>query len=211
MFRDFKVALLTILMLALTGCSLEASLQDIAGILGPKLPPGIEITKKQPISGIVTDPSISDFAKSEILVGYSGKADGITELQFAIQLMNSDNTVVAGYVPEFSVIKGLGTVPVICSASDNYGFSVCSIRSSEPGIKTLQVTNLGEFTGEKDVLFDAVALEATRIVSSGGEVGVAKHPSGWQMTGTVGSQFGSVVVEKNGYKLRLGAGGAAIE
>lgn len=210
MFRNLAINLLPLLLL-LTGCSIEASLQDLAGLRGPKLPPGIDITNKQPIAGVVTDPAISDFAKSEILVGPAGKADGVTELQFAIQLMNSDNTVVAGYVPQFTVIKGLGTVPVVCTPSDDFGFSVCSIRSSEPGIKTLQVTNLGSFQGQKDLLFDAVVKETTRIVSSGGEVTVATHPSGWQMTGAVGSQFGSAMAEKNGYKLRLGAGGVAIE
>ncbi|AHZ85357.1 hypothetical protein AB1A81_13175 [Bdellovibrio bacteriovorus] len=210
MFRNLSICLFP-LMLLLTGCSIEASLQDLAGLRGPKLPPGIDITNKQPIAGVVTDPAICDFAKSEILVGPSGKADGVTELQFAIQLMNSDNTVVQGYVPQFTVIKGLGTVPVVCTASDEYGFSVCSIRSSEPGIKTLQVTNLADYQGQKDLLFDAIVKEATRIVSSGGEVTVATHPSGWQMTGSVGSQYGDIMVQKNGYKLRLGAAGIAIE
>jgi|GEM_PF-1848101 len=204
------VSALLILNLFLTGCGIEASLQNLAGLSAPKLPPGIELPKR-PVAGVVTDPENSDFLNSEILVGSHGIADGVTILQFAIRLMNSDNTVVAGYTPQYSVTKGTGVIASECSPSDNFGISICNLRSTDSGIKTLRFENLVDFHPEKDVVFDAPVKEATTIGSSGGEVHEATSPTGWRMTATVGTQYDKAVVSKSGYKMNMGAAGSAIE
>nr|BFD60426.1 hypothetical protein CKG001_25330 [Bdellovibrio sp. CKG001]BFD63841.1 hypothetical protein BdHM001_25220 [Bdellovibrio sp. HM001] len=208
MYWNLAIALIS-LMYFTSGCSLDASLQNLAGLKVPKLPPGIEIAER-PVKGVVTDPSKADFAKSEIYVGSNGKADGLTELEFVIQLMNSDDTVVAGYVPEFSITKGTGVYPLSCSASDEFGISVCSLRASDPGIKTVSVSNIG-IALARDMIFDAISKDSTQLVSAGGDVSVASDPKGWRMTGTVGTQYDRAEVKKDGYKLRLGAGGASID
>ncbi|UXR66024.1 hypothetical protein EZJ49_07155 [Bdellovibrio bacteriovorus] len=205
---NLAIALIS-LMFFTSGCSLEASLQDLAGLKTPKLPPGIEIAER-PVKGVITDPAKADFAKSEIYVGSNGKADGRTELEFVIQLMNSDDTVVAGFVPEFTITQGTGVYPLTCSASDEFGISICSLRATDPGIKTVSVNNLGMALSQ-NVVFDAITKESTQIVSAGGDITVASDPKGWRMTGTVGTQYDRAEVKKDGYKLRLGAGGAAID
>ncbi|WP_374079312.1 hypothetical protein [Bdellovibrio bacteriovorus] len=195
---------------ALTGCGLEASLENLAGLSSPKLPPGIELPKR-PVAGVVTDPEKSDFLNTEILVGSHGIADGQTILQIVVRLMNSDNTVVAGYVPEYSITNGTGVIKGSCTASDNFGVSVCSLRSTDSGIKTVRLENTADFHPEKDVVFDAPVKEATTIGSSGGDVHEASDPKGWRMTASVGTQYDKVIVQKNGYQLRLGPVGSVTE
>nr|WP_295899572.1 hypothetical protein [uncultured Bdellovibrio sp.] len=206
----YVLALLMATFMFLTGCGLEASLEDLAGLSSPKLPPGIELPKR-PVAGVVTDPEKSDFLNTEILVGSHGVADGERILQIVVRLMNSDNTVVAGYVPEYSITNGTGVIKGACTASDNFGVSICSLRSTDSGIKTVRLENTADFHPEKDVVFDAPVKETTTIGSSGGDVQEVSNPRGWRMTATVGTQYDKVVTSKNGYQLRVGPVGSVTE
>lgn len=205
-----RYVLALLMSICMMGCSLEANLQKLAGLSGPALPPGIDISKL-PVVGVETDPEKSDFANSRIYVGSHGVADGVSVLQFVIHLLNSNNTAVAGYVPEFSITKGTGVIKGSCSASDNFGISICSIRSTDSGIKTVRLENAKDVHPEEDIIFDAPVKETTVIGSSGGDVHEATDPRGWRMTGVVGTQYDKVVAKKNGYQFRQGPIGSITE
>ncbi|WP_373999336.1 hypothetical protein [Bdellovibrio bacteriovorus] len=202
-----------LLTLLLTGCGIEASLENLAGLNGPKLPPGI-VLPERPIAGVVTDPSKADFENTEVLVGSHGISDGNSQLLVVVRLMNSDNTVVQGYRPDYSVTKGTGVVKADCSLSDSYGVSICAMKATDSGVKSIRYENLADFHPEKDVVFNAPAKETTTVgVGGGGGGGTheASNPKGWRMTATVGTQYDKVVAQKNGYKLLMGPVGATVE
>ncbi|WII71540.1 hypothetical protein QJS83_13810 [Bdellovibrio sp. 22V] len=202
MYRYVLAVLSITSVFILTGCGLEASLESL-GLTSPKLPPGIELPKR-PVTGVVTDVSKSDFKNTEIVVGQHGLADGTTELFVVIRLMNSDNTVIQGYRPDYSITKGTGVIETDCSVSDSFGVSICSLRSHDAGIKTMELNNIADHHVETDLVFDAPTKEQTVVDNSGGDVGEATSPSGWKMTATVGTQFDKASAEGNGYKFKAG-------
>ncbi|KHD87883.1 MAG: hypothetical protein OM95_12765 [Bdellovibrio sp. ArHS] len=201
-----------LLSLLITGCGIEASLQNLAGTAGPKLPPGI-VLPERPVAGVITDPSKADFENTEVLVGSHGISDGASQLLVVVRLMNSDNTVVQGYRPDYSVTKGTGVVKAECSLSDSYGVSICAMKATDSGVKSIRYENLADFHPEKDVVFNAPVKESTTIGVGGGAGGsnVATNPRGWKMTAAVGTQYDKVVAQKNGYKLLMGPVGSAVE
>lgn len=207
------VALLLPIFLISSGCSLDAKINSLlkeALSSPPKLPAGVSIPER-PIAGVVTDAANSDFQLSEAFVGSHGVADGETPLVVVIRVMNSDNTVVAGFVPEYNITSGTGVIKAACSPSDNFGLALCPIKSTDSGKKVLQFTNLNGFDVEKEVVFDSPVKEATVIGSGGGEVQELSDPRGWKMTGTVGTSTDKVVAESNGWKLYIGPVSSALD
>lgn len=205
MFRNLWVLLLPFALLT-SACSLEANIDSLlkdALSSPPKLPAGVNLPTR-PISGVVTDAAASDFLLSESFVGSHGVADGETPLMVVVRLMNSDNTVVAGHVPELEVVTGTGVIKAPCTASDNFGIAMCPIKSTDSGVKTIKFTNFNGFVVEKELVFDSPVKETTVIGSSGGEMQELSNPRGWKMSGTVGTSYGKVIAEDRGWKLYVG-------
>jgi|GEM_PF-3475688 len=100
----------------------------------------------------------ADFLLSSIVSTTRGVSDGITELLMTIELKNSDGSFVEGFTPEISIISGIPATFVGCSPSNAAGISVCSFRSSTPGLVTVG-TSVGlsnaliELT--EDLIFEA--------------------------------------------------------
>ena len=85
--------------------------------------------------------SLIDFKKSRIDILGTGVANGSTFLYLEVRSINSNGSVNTGWVPQLSIASGAATIIHSCSATDGYGVSRCSLTSTVPGIKTVQLDN----------------------------------------------------------------------
>jgi len=97
------------------------------------------------ISGGITQsrPKIAsnDFLMTEIVTNSPGIANGVSDLIVLIHIKNSDGAPVANYRPEFSITSGVGLTSGSCTLSSSQGVAVCILRATQPGVRTLQLTN----------------------------------------------------------------------
>jgi hypothetical protein len=84
---------------------------------------------------------VPDFEHTQIETTGAAPADGESKLIVTVHLKNSDDSPVVGFRPSFSVSLGTGLNAATCSASTSSGDSTCSVTSSDPGVKTIQLTN----------------------------------------------------------------------
>ncbi len=95
---------------------------------------------------------INDFAKTEIIVGGSNLANGISDMIIVVHLKNSDNSPVVDYKPTYNVTPLSGMTNIECSKSTGAGISVCVLRSTVAGFKNFKLTN-AKVGLQKDVEF----------------------------------------------------------
>jgi hypothetical protein len=153
--------------------------------------------------------SINDFLKTQILVSSPAQADGISPLVFVIQLKNSNDTPVANYVPTYTIRDGSGViVPSSCTSSDADGISVCLLKSTVPGSKTLQLTNaLAGLTTTVD--FSSSTTTGKAVVVSGSKAH-STTSGGFSAQWAVGSPAKGVsLTSSGGYKVTLSLQGAS--
>lgn len=93
------------------------------------------------IKGSINAPFEDDFLKTEIIANGPIPADGATPLVLAIQLKNSNNHPVKNYKPLYDVTASAGIVAGDCTTSDVHGVSVCIVKSTVAGTKTVTLTN----------------------------------------------------------------------
>lgn len=93
------------------------------------------------IEGTIGGPRIIDFQKTEIIAGGPVEADGTSQLLVAIHLKNSDNTPVSNYLVTYTVTSNAGVSANQCTSSDSNGVSICIIKSTILGTKTVTLTN----------------------------------------------------------------------
>ena len=152
--------------------------------------------------------SILDFLKTEILVGGSNLADGAAEMIVIIHLKNSDNSIVPNYKPTYQVTSSLGVTLGDCTISSSEGVSVCVLKSTKPGGKSLKLTNA--LVGlEKLIDFQALAGGQIFGVASGAQKNMAT-PLGHKINLSAGeSPRGQNSVTAGGYKISAGVGTAS--
>lgn len=207
MFRDPKLLLIS-LFLFLAGCSIDANITR--NLMPIDLPTGV-VLPSVPISGVAKDNQESDFAHSQTAVGQHGIADGTSILRVVIRLINSDDTLVIAYQPRYEVATGTGVLVGSCTVSDNYGVSICNVRATEPGLKTLEFKFPSAGTSKSlDVVFNSPVKETT-VIGDGGEVIEATDPKGWRMSGAVGTSYDRVISSKSGWKMYIGSAAAVID
>lgn len=122
------------------------------------------------------DPAITelvqarDFLNTSIIVPGNGVANDVTVFNLTIQLRNNNNTVIQNFVPEYTIISGSSfSAELGCTPSNQRGLSYCGFRTSAPGIRRIQLTNIPNVTPliEKDFEFIPKQVQ-TFAVSSGG-------------------------------------------
>jgi hypothetical protein len=160
----YKGLLLFVLLISITGCG------KISGSIKSLAPNGI-----------------NDFLKSQILVNGPGVADGTTALVVLLRLMNSNNTIVVGFQPDYRVLSGTGLSPAACSISDNTGTSVCLLRSTMPGVKRIKIGNIDTLSLEKDVTFNPkpISKNIFTLASGGGKGTGIGAASGYQVQASI--------------------------
>ncbi|MDZ4661487.1 MAG: hypothetical protein SGJ18_07675 [Pseudomonadota bacterium] len=149
--------------------------------------------------------SIIDFLKTEIIVGGSNLADGTAEMIVIVHLKNSDNTVVPNYKPTYLVTSSLGIIPGECTLSSSDGVSVCVLKSTKDGTKSLKLTNA--LVGlEKIIDFQAILAGQIFGVAAGAKKGMTTV-AGHKINLSVGeSPKGQNSVTASGYKVSAGVG-----
>lgn len=149
--------------------------------------------------------SEADFLNSKISSNSSALADGKASVTVKLTFINSDGSMVEGFLPEYEITSGAGVLTEKCTLSDAQGSSVCELRATQSGIKKFKIINLPEGVRlERDVSFFALGLtptlaaaDASTVQSSGGSgykmqssagqtMGdqQATAPGGWKMTGS---------------------------
>lgn len=152
--------------------------------------------------------SIVDFLKTEIIVGGTNLADGTSEMIVIIHLKNSDNTVVPNYKPTYTVTSSVGITAGECTVSSSEGVSVCVLKSTKAGTKSLKLTNA--LVGlEKIIDFQAMAGGQIFGIASGAQKGMST-PAGHKVNMSAGeAPRGQKAVTSGGYKVSAGVGTAA--
>jgi hypothetical protein len=143
-----------------------------------------------------------DFEKTEIIASDIGIADGSDELVVAIQLKNSDNSVVEEYKPQYQVVSGSVAYQGPCTKSSNLGISVCILKAIQPGTKKLRLLN-AKVGLEKEVLFALRGTQSTTslVAASGVQIPTS---GGYKANLSVGPWVNSKAVQTpNGYKVYL--------
>lgn len=82
-----------------------------------------------------------DFLKTEIIVGGTNLADGVSQMVVVVHLKNNNNTPVVNYKPTYTVTPATGLITAECSTSTNAGVSVCVLKSTSAGVKVFKLTN----------------------------------------------------------------------
>lgn len=90
------------------------------------------------IRGAIKIP-IHDFLNSTILNYGPAIANDSDLVRVDVQLINSNNTFVPNYRPEFLIVNGMGVTPLTCSLSDAEGRSTCHFRSTQGGVKRIRM------------------------------------------------------------------------
>lgn len=144
-----------------------------------------------------------DFQRSEIINNGPGIADGQSELLMAIQLMNSDGSVVKQFKPTYEIISGTGVIPAACTTSNINGVSTCLLKATQPGVKRVSVTNI-KITLEGDITFNTPTAKPILGLASASK----KQTSGtYTLSATVGAQEPGPVKTSGTYKLFGGVQG----
>lgn len=92
------------------------------------------------------------YAEHSSIHGESGvAADGEQQAAVTIELFDAFDNPVSGVTPDFTA-SGEGNEYDSCSETDDSGVATCSMTSTEPGEKTLEITDPVEVTGDT-VLF----------------------------------------------------------
>ncbi len=154
----------------------------------------------------IDDISADDFLKSTILATSRGIGDGQTSATVVILLKNSDDSIIAGYTPNFSFINNGGSsisangiTYSACSTTNNQGISTCTFKSIESGSQQILFNNIAvELVGE--VFFEAPSRNGifTQILSSAQLDQVA---SGYIVTSQIGAPFPGLVQKVSGYTI----------
>jgi hypothetical protein len=148
-----------------------------------------------------------DFEKTEIIASDIGIADGSDELIVAVQLKNSDNSVVSEYRPEYDIVQGTVAFKGPCTASTDMGISVCILKAIQPGTKKLRLLN-AKVGLEKEVLFALRGTSSTSGLVAGSDVQVGTN-GGYKANVSVGPWVSSAAVPTNsGYKVFLSVQGS---
>lgn len=155
------------------------------------------------ISGSLTKIGINDFLKTEFIASAPAPADGVSSVVVGLQLKNSDNSPVPAYKPQFEVTSGGSIINPGCTTSDNNGISACIVRSIEPGVKTLQLTN-AKVGLKQNVTFTAPSGARSILLSSGATV-PATTSAGSKLSITFGKAFkSSQQTTSGGYVVNMG-------
>jgi hypothetical protein len=96
--------------------------------------------KSQSSASPTSNPNLNDDFAHTVISADIGVADGQTPLQVSVHLVNSNGTVVANYTPQYA-ISGGGVEPGPCTASDQNGYSNCTVLTTILGNKTFELTN----------------------------------------------------------------------
>ena len=97
-------------------------------------------------------PTGPDFKRSVIISSGPVAADGVSPLLVVVDLLNSDGTPVVLFTPTYEIQSGLGVVASECTPSNTNGAATCILKSLQPGVKHLAVTNV-KIALEKDLTF----------------------------------------------------------
>ena len=155
------------------------------------------------ISGSLTKIGLNDFLKTEFIASAPAPADGVSSVLVGLQLKNSDNSAVPAYRPEFESVSGGSIINPGCTTSDKNGISACMVKSIEPGVKTLVLTN-AKVGLKQSVTFTAPTGARSIILSSGSTV-PATTSAGSKLTISFGKAFkASRQVTSGGYVVKMG-------
>ncbi|RYZ76111.1 MAG: hypothetical protein EOP05_06015 [Proteobacteria bacterium] len=143
-----------------------------------------------------------DFKNSRINSTGPRVANGSLSLVFNVVLLNSDNSPVEGFTPEYTVIIGTGVTPFPCSPTDAQGVATCSMKSVKAGAKRISITNV-DITLQTDLMFTLPATgdsqfsvtAASAVLRSGAHTftaTVGSNETGIKKTNGTYSFYGSV-------------------
>lgn len=170
----------TLFALGLANCSLEIGVEDLTDNI--------------------------DFLKSSVISETVGVADGINELVVTVELRNSDDSLVVDHTPSLELISGSSVTLVGCTTSNSLGISVCRLKSSLAGTKTISFANiLIELTEE--VVFTPPSRNGTflQIVSAAQN---KVNASGYTVTTHLGAPIHGLHQEPSGYEVFTSTTGA---
>lgn len=147
-----------------------------------------------------------DFLKTQLIAGAPVAADGVSQLLVGVQLKNSDNSPVSDYLPAYSISSGSGVIKSTCTNSDANGVSACILKSTVPGIKTMQLTNGLVGLSQHVQFIEPAGFQRMSLVPSSQVRGTTPQGSVAQIT--LGNQFqGNSLKTAGGYQVKLSVQG----
>ena len=179
-FMNFtRMLILSLWVLLLANCSLEIGIEDLSG---------------------------PDFLKSSVVSETVGIADGVNELVVTVELRNSDDTLVVGHTPILSLLSGDSVTLVGCTVSNDNGLSVCRLKSSIVGVKTIAFGNI-KIDLTEDVVFDPPSRNGTfQQVLSAAQNNV--NASGYSVTSQLGAPMQGLRDTPSSYEVFTSTTGA---
>lgn len=152
----------------------------------------------------ISESTLSDFAKSRIVSHDDVLADGSSQMMVRVQLQHADGRYASGFTPNISIISGVGVVNDGCTVSDENGYSICKLRSTIFGSKSISL-NLADYVPSslavESVNFLRPGSNGGTITAVGGSNLLKQTVGGYTIHSRIGFESGKLSQTAGDYRI----------
>lgn len=160
------------------------------------------------ITGSITDLATrADFKKSVLIVSGTAVANGSDQLTVYVRLLNSDGSVITNFTPTYFIQSGKIVQGRPCFPSDDHGLSICILKATSTGTRTLVIDNLKTVVLKEQIQFTPIPRNNNllQVVSGSQQFGFA---GSYSIRGTVGNATSTLKQVSSGYTVYASVQGA---